>query len=192
VPSSGVIPLSWTAFGAIGELLGAAAVVVSLIYLSRQVRQNTDAVRTANAATLQGNFQALARVFYTDRALGALTLKSMSGESLANPEDRLAVWAFFFDMLKKAELAHRQFLRGELDADLWDASLAFYRAYFETPGFRAYWAERRSAFVPEFRKAMESWLDSDGPLRRTHEMILGSGGPHGRPGPAPEVAGDGS
>ena len=163
--------MSWTAFGAIGELLGALAVVVSLVYLSRQVRQNTDAVRTANAAAVQGNFQRLARVFYTDRELGALALKCMSGDSLQRPEDRLAAWAYFFDLLKTAELAHRQYLRGDLDADLWEASLAFYRAYFETPGFRAYWEDRKSAFVPEFRAAMESWLGSTGPLRQTHDFV---------------------
>lgn len=164
----------WSAFGAIGELLGALAVVISLVYLSRQVRQNTDAVRTGNAATVQGNLQQLARVFYTDRPLGALVLTTMSGELPENPEDRLAVWAYFFDMLKTAELAHRHYLRGELDAELWEASLAFYRAYFETPGFRAYWRERQAAFVPHFREAMTSWLGSEGPLRQTPEMIHGA------------------
>jgi len=166
--------LSWSAFGAIGELLGAVAVVFSLVYLSRQVRQNTTAVRTANASLVQSNFQQLARVFYTDRQLGALVLKTMSGELPENPEDRLAVWAYFFDMLKTAELAHRHYLRGDLDADLWEASLAFYRAYFETPGFRVYWRERQIAFVPQFREAMKSWLGSEGPLRQTHEMIRGA------------------
>jgi hypothetical protein len=166
--------LSWSAFGAIGELVGAIAVVVSLVYLSRQVRQNTAAVRTANAAGVQSNLQQLARVFYSDRQLGALVLQTMSGELPEKPEDRLAVWAYFFDMLKTAELAHRHYLRGDLEPDLWEASLAFYRAYFETPGFRAYWRERQVAFVPPFRDAMESWLSAEGPLRQTHEMIHGA------------------
>jgi hypothetical protein len=168
------VSLSWSAFGAIGQLLGAAAVVVSLFYLSRQVRQYTAAVRTANAAAVQSNFQKLARVFYTDRQLGALVLRTMSGKLPENPEDRLAVWAYFFDMLKTAELAHRHYLRGDLEADLWEASLAFYRAYFDTPGFRMYWRERQGAFVPQFREAMTSWLGSEGPLRQTHHMIDGA------------------
>ena len=163
--------MTWSAFGAIADLVGAIAVVASLVYLSRQVRQNTTAVRTANAAAVQSNFQQLARVFYSDRQLGALVLRTMSGDLPENPEDRLAVWAYFFDMLKTAEVAHRHYLRGDLDADLWEASLAFYRAYFETPGFRAYWRERQAAFVPQFREAMKSWLGSEGPLRQTHEMI---------------------
>ena len=61
----------------------------------------------------------------------------MSGNSDLTPADRLAAYAYFFDMLKTAELAHYQFLRGELDGPLWEASLAFYQAYFIAPGFRA-------------------------------------------------------
>lgn len=39
--------MSWDAIAAIGELLGAAAVLVTLIYLAAQIRQNTAAVATA-------------------------------------------------------------------------------------------------------------------------------------------------
>ena len=144
--------------GALGEVLGALGVIISLIYLSRQVRQNTQAVRTGNATSLQGNFQQLARVLYNDRETGALIVRAMSADAALTPEDRLAAYAYFFDMLKSAELAHYQFRRGELDGALWEASLEFYRAYFDTPGFRSYWERRRSAFIPEFREAMEGWL----------------------------------
>jgi hypothetical protein len=39
--------MDWTAVGALGELFGAVAVVLSLIYVAAQVRQNTQAVRSA-------------------------------------------------------------------------------------------------------------------------------------------------
>ena len=162
--------MSWTELGALGEVLGAFAVVVSLVYLSRQIRQNTRAVRTGNATTVQGNFHRLAHVFY-DRELGELIMRAMNGDSTLTPSERLAAFAFFFDMLKTAELAHHQFLRGELDASLWEASLGFYRAYFDTPGFRAYWKERQSAFVPDFRAAMEAWLSSPGALTRPTKVV---------------------
>jgi hypothetical protein len=37
--------MDWTAIGAVGEVLGAIAVVISIGYLAVQVRQNTDSVR---------------------------------------------------------------------------------------------------------------------------------------------------
>lgn len=176
--------MTWTDAGAIGEILGAIAVVLSLVYLSRQVRQNTQAVRTGNAALVQGNFQQLARMFYTDREMGDIVIRTMAGEEDLAPADRLAAWAYFFDFLKTAELAHHQYRHGDLDESLWQASLSFYRAYFETPGFRRYWEERKSAFVPEFREAMEGWLATRGELKRT-DVMLGADVP-ARAGPADE------
>ena len=39
--------MNWDAIAAVGELLGASAVLVTLIYLAIQIRQNTSAVATA-------------------------------------------------------------------------------------------------------------------------------------------------
>ncbi|XOV87352.1 MAG: hypothetical protein ACFHX7_20750 [Pseudomonadota bacterium] len=44
--------MNWEAVGAIGEIVGAVAVVVTLIYLIVQIKQNT---RSVHAATIQTN-----------------------------------------------------------------------------------------------------------------------------------------
>ncbi|MDH5589688.1 MAG: hypothetical protein OEZ65_09925 [Gemmatimonadota bacterium] len=163
--------MDWTLIGALGELLGAVAVVVSLVYLSRQVHQNTSAVQTANAVTVQGNFQQLARMFYTDREMGDLVLRAMRGDPDMMPADRIATYAYFFDFMKTAELAYYQFLNGDLDRQLWEATFEFYHAYFTTPGFRAYWAERRSAFIPIFQVAMDGWLAGESKIKRPDVLV---------------------
>jgi hypothetical protein len=38
--------MNWEAIGAIGEVLGALAVIVTLVYLAVQIRQNTAAALT--------------------------------------------------------------------------------------------------------------------------------------------------
>jgi hypothetical protein len=97
-------------------------------------------------------------MFYTDRAMGGIVLRCMSGDGDLSPVDRFAAYAYFFDFLKTAELAYYQYMNGDLDGSLCESSFEFYHAYFTTPGFRSYWAERQSAFVPEFRTAMNEWL----------------------------------
>ena len=168
--------MDWSAVGALAELVGAAAVVASLVYLSREVGQNTHAVRTANAVTAQANFRHLARLFYTDRPMGGIVLRCMAGENDLAPADRFAAYAYFFDFLKTAELAYYQFKNGDLDPTLWESSFEFYHAYFTTLGFRAYWAERRSAFNSEFQAAMTGWLETDSAIRRPDVLV----------GPAPD------
>jgi hypothetical protein len=174
------VQMNWEAIGAIGEFLGAIAVVISLIYVAAQVRHNTRAIRTANATTVQRNFRETAQMFYKDREMGDIVLRAMAGEQGLKPADQYAAYAYYFDFLKTAELAHHQFLNGDLDPLLWEASLAFYKAYFSTPGFMAYWDERQSAFMPEFRKAMDTWVSEPGQLERPDKFAgvvdSGSGG----------------
>ena len=38
--------MDWEAIGAVGEVLGALAVLASLIYLARQIRQNTQMMKS--------------------------------------------------------------------------------------------------------------------------------------------------
>lgn len=162
--------MDWTVIGALGELVGAIAVVVSLIYLSRQVRQNTRALRTANAATVKQNFQTIARAFITDRGASDIVLRAMKRDELS-PAEKLSAYAWFFDLLKSGELAYSQYLSQDLDEAVWDASLQFFLAYWTTPGMREYWQERRHAFIPEFREAMDGWLDSEkGRLTRSDAL----------------------
>lgn len=162
--------MDWTAIGAVGELVGAVAVVVSLIYLSRQVRQNTRALRTANAATVKQNFQTIARAFITDRGASDIVLRAMNSDELS-PAEKLSAYAWFFDLLKSGELAYSQYLSEDLDEEVWDASLQFFLAYWTTPGMREYWSERREAFTPAFREAMDGWLQAGvGRLTQSDEL----------------------
>ncbi len=40
--------MNWEAMGAVGEAVGAAAVIASLVYLAVQIRQNTRSIRRAS------------------------------------------------------------------------------------------------------------------------------------------------
>jgi hypothetical protein len=47
--------MNWEALGAIAEFLGAIAVLITLLYLARQIRQNRDSVESASAETVLSN-----------------------------------------------------------------------------------------------------------------------------------------
>lgn len=155
----------------LSEVTAAFAVVLSLLYLGRQVRQNTRALRSANATALQTEFRGLARTLYSRRETAEAVLNGMSGAPARSPADQLGAHAWFFDLLKMAELGHFHYRNGDLDTELWDASLRFYRTWFDSPGMRAYWAVRRSVFVPEFQRAMDGWLGGGMDLIRPDQLV---------------------
>ncbi len=49
--------MNWEALGAIGETLGALGVIVTLIYLAIQIRQNTQSMREGRRLTLAQTYQ---------------------------------------------------------------------------------------------------------------------------------------
>jgi hypothetical protein len=155
----------------LSQIIGAIAVVVSLLYLSRQVRQNTHAVRSANATTLQVEFRGLARTLYSNPETSAILLNGMAGKASASPSEQLAAHAWFFDIFKMAELAFFHYRNGDLDPELWHASLRFYRTWFDSPGMRAYWAVRKSVFIPDFQQVVDQALAAPLDIARPDQLV---------------------
>ena len=152
--------------GNIGELIGAIAVLVTLIYLAVQIRQNTVALRDGNATTVQINIQNLALSAITDREFGDILIRGLSDPQTLTPPERIALYAWLFNMLKSGELAYGRYIKGDLDEEYWLAYLNFLQSYWLTPGCKLYWEDRRAAFVPDFQRAMEKWM-SDSPAAVT-------------------------
>jgi len=158
-------------WAAIAEIIGAIAVVATLAYLAIQIKQSNRAARSSNATTVLINTQSLAQTLMMDRELGDIILRAIAGEEELLPAEKLAAYAWFYQLLKTGELAHQSFLQGELDQDYWDASMNLYRSYYQTPGFQKYWADRKLAFTPGFREAVEEWMaDSSTPVTRADEL----------------------
>ena len=63
------------------QVVGAIGVVATLVYLSMQIKQNTEAIRCTNATTVQINFQNLARDLSTDRELSDVVIRAIKGSS---------------------------------------------------------------------------------------------------------------
>ena len=147
-------------WAAIAEIIGAIAVVATLAYLAVQIRHSSSATRSSNATAVLINTQNLAQGPRRERELADIILRAISGEEELSSPDKLAAYAWFYVMLKTGELAHQSYLNGELDREYWDGTMSFYRSYYQTPGFRKYWAERKGAFTPGYRDAVEKWMDS--------------------------------
>ena len=64
--------MNWDAIGAVGELLGASAVLITLIYLAVQIRQNTSAVATATYESTMTGFNDINIVVAGNPALASV------------------------------------------------------------------------------------------------------------------------
>ena len=79
--------MNWDAIGAIGELLGASAVLVTLIYLAVQIKQNTSAVATATYESTMTGFNVINIVVAGNPALASVLDRGCQNPDSLNSEE---------------------------------------------------------------------------------------------------------
>jgi hypothetical protein len=116
--------MNWEMLAAIGEILGSAAVLVTLVYLTIQARQNAASIQASTRqAILQEDQQFLFRVM-DDPELGLLRFKS---ELTDEEKIRLSVYLIAFFRMR--ENLWRQYQNGVLDKGTWESYLNSLKAF---------------------------------------------------------------
>jgi len=142
--------MNWEAIGAIGEVLGAAGVILTLGYLAVQIRQNT-AMMTAQA--VQASVDATQRVllFRAEHPeVRQILRKARSDEALNTDEfELLASYLQAAFMNFQARLQHHS--RGVFDASVNESYELILTDYLESPYVRRWWAFSKPLYGAAFR-----------------------------------------
>lgn len=130
--------MNWDAIGAIGGAIGAAAVVVTLIYLSVQIRQNTRALTTSIYESAMGGFNDVIAFHNGDEATSSLARRGW-----LDPDGLNADEAFRFNMLVRYFANHfyklfRLYQAGAFPRAEWRLSAIEGAQVFSTPGGRKF------------------------------------------------------
>ena len=151
--------MNWDAIGAVGELLGAVAVVASLGYLAIQVRQNTSSIHaTLFDATSRASSDLLMRLAL-DREAMSMVFSGFGNYETLEGEERFRfnfVFIAFFNMYETLYY-HRE--RGMVPEELWQSRIARMHAFLAIEGVAAWWENNRSLFEPRFRDFVNASLD---------------------------------
>jgi hypothetical protein len=137
--------------GALGEFLGSIGVIVTLVYLATQIRQNTKVARADMSKDLM------------------LTSRSAIWELTANPElaeihsdvrglgelesaRRNSFLQSFYRLYEIAFTLHRE---GLVDDGIYQSYVEMIREYSRSKYFDAYWEQQGSFFPQDFREYVE-------------------------------------
>ena len=127
------------ALGNIGDLVGGIAVVVTLIYLAAQIRQNTTQVRLNTASSqYDGILYAFDPIFEGSNA--EILRRGMSGDELSEQEQ--FVWGMLMlRILGQFEMSLYQHSRGALEDSHFEMHSRLLGAIIDAPGSRSWWQE---------------------------------------------------
>ncbi len=134
----------------ISELFASIAVVITLVYLSKQVKQNTRVSRAAARHSLSEFAMELSkfRAEHADR-----WAKVMQDKDLSPGDLEFRNWNHMM-LLLHAETYFHQHKLDLMPDNHWDNYAKFVGAALDTPGFEAYWNEVGFAFSEDFSRWM--------------------------------------
>ena len=159
----------------LGEIVGAVAVVVSLLYLAVQVRQNTRAQRLENASRILDRTASMQGAVSRDPVTSALFSKGVSDPSKLTPQERIQfTWALyeFFGALEFMFLAAKEKSIPDEIWQRWSSAAAWWLTF---PGVQVWWEVRPIPFADSFSTYIESLLDENptdaGSTRRYQDFL---------------------
>ena len=147
--------MNWEAIGAIGELLGASAVVTSLVYLSIQIRTQNKETRLAAMHEIRMEFRSALSTF-ADSSMSALFARANEDYDSLTDADAIAIISGLYPILRIWEEAYFQYEQGRLDERVWAGINSQYTSYLSYPAMSKIWKLRRKHFDSEFQNFVDN------------------------------------
>jgi len=149
----------------LSELLAALAVVVSLVFVGLEVRQNTTAVQSSAAQSVHDNFATWYSSIQGDGELLEITTRGMQNYGSLNSTEKGQFIAVFMSFSSHTQNAFYKWKEGSLTPELWRAWELVSMNFFSTPGGKAFWSERGYMFADAF----QDYIGLDLMARKPHE-----------------------
>ena len=155
--------MNWEAFGAIAELVAAAAVVISLLYVSLQLRAGRRELQTSTRDSVLRQFQEFNHVLMGDPTLADIFQRGSADIAALEEKEKPRYTHTMYSFFKVFENLHLHHLDGSVPTELWEANMPMLVLYATQPGARTYWEQRREAFDPRFVGVLEGLGSSSMP-----------------------------
>lgn len=148
-------------YASIAEIIGAFAVVISLLYVGVQVNDSASAVRAASANDANVALQNWYLQIGSDQQTSELFLEALTSKVALSNEEEFQ----FLMMLHGAFLAFQNSYllaeEGTIDAELREAITAAILGVKYTPGMERYWRQRKSYLHSGFVQYVDKLLERD-------------------------------
>jgi hypothetical protein len=144
------------ALGNIGDFLGGIGVVITLLYLAIQIRQNTRQMRLDSAAarttaledTTMGINRWIERIT-SNKDLADVWRRGLEDPGQLDEADMLRFQYMSTQLMLTWQISFRRTQHLE-DDELWAYNRLYIKMYLRSPGFQTIWAGTRSLMTPPF------------------------------------------
>ena len=149
--------MDWTAVIAVSELVATIGVIVSLVYVALQIRQNTRAVRGATAHAVTERQQT--ELHWSHEIADIFTKAIQTPDELTSSEAwSLSEWLSSAIVMRQNE--YRQYRLGLLEEDVWEQSEGVILMLLSLPWGRNWWeVVGREQVNPDLARHIDGLLE---------------------------------
>ena len=141
----------------VAQTVGVAAILVSMIFVSVQIRQNTRALKATSHHAITDSFNALNALIISDQNVARLWRLGMAGSTL-DEDERTSVNFMTIAYMRIFETLYYQFGTGALEPKLFEAELNTLKWTVTNPGFMAWWPANPISFSAEYRAFIDGLI----------------------------------
>lgn len=154
--------MNWDAIGAITQIIGVIAVVVTLVYLAIQTKQNTSATQAAVRQAMLAEDRELLM-----RHLDFPFLSPLHEKSELSDEEEVQWMTWVMAFIRAREHHWLQYRTGNIDRATWNTYRSPIRYYLKTELGASFWREfSPHMFDPDFVADIDDLLQGTGPLTK--------------------------
>lgn len=148
--------MNWEAISTGAEIVGAAGVIASLIYLALQIRQNTKVARAETTKDLYLASRAAILEIASNEDLAKIFNEIREFEGV----DYTRRYAFYQSFFRLYELQHNLGEQGLLDNNIAQSHNLIIRMFAGTIFFPEYWERARREFNEEFASFVDEQIEA--------------------------------
>jgi hypothetical protein len=152
--------MHWDAIGAIAETIASIGVVISLVYLGIQIRNQTAEAKLANGAELANQLNNVYATISNNADLAALFYRGVNDFGSLSPPEKVQLSSYLNRQLRIAEATFHQYGQGRIESTLWSGLDLAIRDLCQYPGTKQWWKTREHWFSSEFREHISTYINS--------------------------------
>ena len=149
--------------GNLGDFLGGVGVLISLLYLAIQVRENTTSARSDSYQAVVTYAADWSREMSLNAEIAWILNEGANDLDSLDPVERARFNYAMSSFFRNMENVHSKYLSGAIDEVVWSGWAMRIQSLLYPPGAMKWWRLNESAFSPRFRTFVDEPFDYTNP-----------------------------
>jgi hypothetical protein len=150
--------MNWEAISAVSELIGAIVVIVTLLYVAKEIKQNTESNEAVGFQTWQSDSAAHWLAIAANQELGRDVAACLNDSKNLSEDSWIPVGSWLLNNIRQYQTTYMLHEKGMIEDDLYEVEMRMAARNLRIPGIRQWWdAGGKNQMLPRFSQALESF-----------------------------------